>query len=243
MDILGILGTIFFGLLSIFLFIYYRSTKQPYFYYDRTLLQSKKHPNVKILFDGREIENLTRILVLFCNKGKKEIRKVDIPQYAEPTIGLTEGNKILSASVIECSDNSINMKAHITKDNKIKIDFDYLNYNDGGIVEIFYDGILKNIKKEISFNGVFIGSSKAKYKYYMDMSFMDIVFWLAFALGSLGLGLFFLKNTITAALHYTFDHKSFIFSILLLGFSYILFFTNWVAPLYKMPPKYARKVF
>ncbi len=242
-SIIGLIGTIFFGILSTYLFLITQRKKEPVFYYKYSLLHSKKHPDVKITYKGKEIEYLSRILLIFCNKGKKEIRNEDIPDDDLPSIRIKVDSdvEILSCSLVKVTNDSIKMKLHKINNKKVEIGFSYLNYNDGGIIELLLNRGIKDIKKALDFNSTLIGASTSKIYSYLPLPIFDYFFWITLMSSFLIGGLYFIYRFYISYSNGLMDYKFIIISFFLFLLFYVFGFTNLIVQFYKRAPKSLRK--
>lgn len=250
--ICGLIGTLLFGILSVIFYYRQKSVKLPFFVYDYTLLQTRSHPEIKIFFQNDPVENLCRSRVLFYNRGSKEIRSTDKPTSAWPKIQLTKGSKILSYSVLEFRDPNIGFKVNKTTDDSLDLVFDYLNQDDGGIIEILFENKEKN-KLPLSFSAPLAGAKR--YQSFMFSREYDrserasLWNWLFSGLFSMILVLFFMpwgsfyKN-------FQFDWATIFFtmffslSFLLVGVLLPIAAGYDLVTLYRRPvPKWARAYF
>jgi len=137
MGLLSILLTAFFGLLSLFFYLRSRRRKRLTFTYDLAELQTRTHPEVTILFNGEQIENLSRLRVVVWNSGNQEIRQSDIPHNVAPSVKLN-GGRILSVAVLDASAGTrFYTTAH--SDTLLSIHFSFLNSKDFAIVDVLYE--------------------------------------------------------------------------------------------------------
>lgn len=134
-----------------------------------TLLQTRNHESIQLLYYGKEVSSLTNTKIIIINVGKSEIRKEDIDQTLK--IRPTNNSKLLSASVV---DHSKNKKIKIdTSKNNIDINFNYLNRNDYFIIEVDHEGIISKEDYYIADSSTIIGGEiinvkfDEKYKYNM----------------------------------------------------------------------------
>jgi len=165
MDYLGSFGTIFFGVLSIYFYFRSQITKRPLFVYQKNLLQTKNHPEISITFRNEQILNLSRAYILFCNKGKKEIRNIDLPANKYPTIIFHDKVKVLSVNKTAYSSEENNFKINLVE-NCVEIRFDFMNQNDGVVFEVLYDSDSKELPAKL--NAPFIGIAKASLDLYIS---------------------------------------------------------------------------
>lgn len=129
----------FFGILVTVYLAFLRKVKRPTFVTSDTLLQTAAHPEITIQFRGRKIANLNRLYLLFWNSGNEEIRATDIPRAGGPCIEFLEGAGILSYAVKSTSSEGINFTVAQESNRLMRLNFEYLNPGDGGVVEIYYE--------------------------------------------------------------------------------------------------------
>ncbi len=122
------------------LYFYRRSQrlKAPAIVYDVTTIQVKTHPEITIMYRGEEIANLTRVRLAYWNRGRAAIRRDDVPEGAQPRV-IAPDARVVSISVIASSTPHIDFKADLSNVREVAMDFKYLNFGDGAVVEILYD--------------------------------------------------------------------------------------------------------
>jgi hypothetical protein len=176
--ITGVVASLFFGILSLIFYFKAKSVRLPSFVYDHVLMQTKSHPEITISFRGEKIDNLSRSRILFLNKGKKEIRAQDKPQSGFPKVVFPNGTRILSVSISATSSPDIAFRAEKTTDTTLEIGYDYLNMDDGGIVEVLFDGTAST-KSPIEYKAPLIGAEPVRsYRYVAKPNIFDLVFWV-----------------------------------------------------------------
>lgn len=140
MNIFNIIGIVF-SIISIPLAIYFythrKTRKRIDFIWNHNVLQRRLHDDVTFIYNGSEIYSLAQLTILIFNPGEKELRKTDIPQ--DFHLKIYSSKKILSTSVVEISSGSIELNISSEEDNDVSVDFNYLNENDGAVLEILYD--------------------------------------------------------------------------------------------------------
>ena len=133
--------TIFLGLLSITLslILYFkaRRRKRLTFTYELTELQTRSHPEIRILFKDIEIENLSRLRAVMWNSGNQEIRRSDIPTDGAPSV-LLSGARVLSVAVLEASADT-KCTARENNEKTVSIDFEFLNPGDHATLDIVFE--------------------------------------------------------------------------------------------------------
>ncbi len=177
--ITGLVASLIFGMLSLVFYYKAKLVRLPSFVYDHVLMQTRSHPEITISFRGEKIDNLSRARILFINKGKMEIRAQDKPKSGFPKVIFPNGTRILSASVLETSNPDISFRAEKTSDTTLEISYDYLNKDDGGIVEVLFDGTA-SAKTPIEYKAPLIGAVPARsYRYVARPKISDLTFWIS----------------------------------------------------------------
>lgn len=143
-SILGLSFTIFFGIVSMYFYYKSKAQKSVLILFDDIELQTKTHPDIEISYKGEKIDNLFKMQILFFNNGEKEIRREDIPHKGGLVLSFNNVH-VLSTTIRETSQPANNIKLIPINENQYKISFEYLNPNDGGLFEIFYD---ENLNEE-----------------------------------------------------------------------------------------------
>lgn len=184
LTILGFVATVIFGLLSVFLYIRGKRNKHLTFTFETTELQAKKHPEIKITFKGREIENLSRLRVVCWNSGNEAIRWSDVPQNGPPTIKFKQGTLLSVACV------GINEETRTTTeqrdDHSLSFSFAYLNPRDWAFLEALYEGSSK--ASELDFIARIIGGRSTSRRYQPPTNLFDLIFACLVGLGLLAFG-------------------------------------------------------
>lgn len=176
--ITGLVASFIFGILSLVFYFKAKSVRLPSFVYDHVLMQTRSHPEITISFRGEKIDNLSRSRILFINKGKKEIRVQDKPQSGFPKVIFPNGTRILSVSIPATSSPDIMFRAEKTTDTTLEIGYDYLNKDDGGIVEVLFDGTAST-KTPIEYKAPLIGAAPtSSYRYVARPKIFDLIFWI-----------------------------------------------------------------
>lgn len=254
-DILGWVGTItsiIFGVAGVVFYFKSKSVRFPVFIYDHNLLQVRSHPSVTILFQEERIENLARCRVLFFNKGKKEIRKQDIPITGFPKAIFENRARVLSCSVLGGSNEDIGFHAAKINDTTVEIKFEYLNQNDGGVIEILFENN-SDYELPVQFKAPIIGARSDAIFEYEAQSMQNI----SQAVVGAVIGLLFIAAFIFIVLKAIFEGgvSNFYLGALVVMFLIILvilwFITEWIQgiriniwkPYQKAIPVWASKYF
>jgi len=165
---IALILTVIFGIASIYFYLKSRSIKKTAFIYATNILQTKAHPKVSIRFEKRQIENLTKAIVLFYNAGNREIRYEDIPSSGYPTIVFSELSHILSSTVLALSNNSTSFEANQKQKNIIELTFQYLNPQDGAVIEILYEEESNAKIPSVTFHATLIGATQPDISKYIN---------------------------------------------------------------------------
>ena len=153
MDRASLALTIFFGLLSLVFYLRGRRKKRLTFTYQIAQLHSRTHPEIKILFRDKPVQNLSRLRVVVWNSGNQEVRQTDIPEDHGPTITFTDAH-VLSVAVLEAT-SDINCVAKEKDENVVEVGFDFLNVEDFATVDILYE--VSEAEPHIGFKARLIG--------------------------------------------------------------------------------------
>jgi hypothetical protein len=110
--------------------------------------------NLTVLYKDYKVENLTASKILFYNRGNETISKQDLETIDRFSIKSTDN--ILDARLIKMNYPPNNIKLqHKTNEKSIYIDFDYLDQNQGSIIQIIHTGISSdNLQVEGSIKGM-----------------------------------------------------------------------------------------
>lgn len=114
-----------------------------------------RYENLRVLYGKTEVENFTVSKILFFNRGSETIARKDT-ETRYPLRISTKGCQILDAFVLQVNKSSNNFTLLWDKSGKfLNIDFDYLDKNQGGVIQIAHTGISsENIKIEGDIMGV-----------------------------------------------------------------------------------------
>jgi hypothetical protein len=117
---------------------------------------------IKVLYNDKEVSQVTTTKIWFWNNGKRPLKREDIP--LKDPLRITIENKkldeiiILDYNIIKISKESLNFNLLSgIKLNELILDFDYLDYKDGGGFEIQHTG---NRESQIKLEGVILGPKK-----------------------------------------------------------------------------------
>lgn len=140
--VIGIAGILAGVLTSYYFYLKARERADP-----RYLLQfeplvgssSGAMKDVSLLFKGVEAADLNRCILVLWNRGAKVITHDAIAENDKIIVHLPDGSAALGAGVSWSSRAAVGLSASCVG-SCVTIDFDFLDENDGGIIEILYQG-------------------------------------------------------------------------------------------------------
>ena len=114
--------------------------------------------DVSVLFKGNRVDNLNRCNLVILNSGTQAIARDAIAESDKVRVCFPSGAKVLGAGVTWASRSAIDLSASINDDGTaVIVYFSFLDINDGGIIEILYQG---NPKQEPVLEGSIMGAPK-----------------------------------------------------------------------------------
>lgn len=141
-NIATLLIAIFGCILSVFFFRKGKKTKKPtYSIVTNNLVRDsiKDIDSVQITYKGENIPNLSVSKITFWNAGKDTIQKSDITKKCPLKVTIEDGYRILDAKIIFQKNEASLVKASLNpKKNEVIISFDYLDFEDGFVLQIFH---------------------------------------------------------------------------------------------------------
>jgi hypothetical protein len=149
--------------LAIYFYFRSKSIKIPVFSKESfNIIQDSisKLSDIKVSYKDEIINNLTITKIAFLNRGRETIDKTDIAEKDPLRITVKENLKILDAKIIYTSaknDENVFCISNIEDNNSIKILFDFLDKDQGGIIQIAHTG---TSSKDIAVTGKIKGVEK-----------------------------------------------------------------------------------
>ncbi|MEC1268956.1 hypothetical protein P9C27_10465 [Bacillus vallismortis] len=131
---------------------------------ERVVGKNNKAPeDIEIIFKGKSVERVTNTQMTVWNSGNVTIEGKNIVEKDPVRIEISEGQEIISATILEKSNdaNDFNIKIDENNSNILEVKFDYLDSSDGAVIEIlhtdnknFYKlkGSIKGLKSFNSFS-------------------------------------------------------------------------------------------
>ncbi|WP_430468852.1 hypothetical protein [Vreelandella titanicae] len=204
-SLIGLVG-IMLGALGIFSYKISRSVAKPSYQKTSLLLIGREEDSlpeeVMVTYKGRPVERLTKTTLILWNNGTEVLDGKNIVETDPLIMAFLDGDSILSYKILKQTKDA--NKIHVEKNNEnlsqLKIMFEYLNPNDGLILEILHDsekrypkitGSIKGVPKGFLDLGSVYEDKQAKIKGPLGivLSKTRILFGVTVALG-LGLMLF-----------------------------------------------------
>lgn len=175
--VIGYLG-FFVGLLSLggMVYLYFKGKKDKEPTYTQRSINifkglSEKLESLEISYEGKKVKNLTITKIAFWNKGKGTIKREDIVPSDPLTFEVADGYQILSIKIFP--NNKSNKFTYSTSDDLLtaKLDFDYLDENDGAIIQISHTG---ESGKDIRLKGKIMGTGPLLMKEDILLNFFSL---------------------------------------------------------------------
>ncbi len=114
---------------------------------------ARRFSSLDVLYDGRIIPTVTVTKLALWNAGRETIRHEDIASSNQFTIRIRPDCEILDAKVIEKTSPSNLFQIEATEQS-IHLDFEYLDQNDGAVIQILHTG---TSSEDISLEGTVKG--------------------------------------------------------------------------------------
>ncbi|MFA5331597.1 MAG: hypothetical protein WC342_04385 [Methanoregula sp.] len=145
------------------IFFYLRSTKnrEPVFAirtYNILEDYSSKMTGLTINYKAETVKDLSVSKIAFWNRGRETIKKSDIPSGDQLRIVAKPGQKILNAEIITPTNSPNKFELSTIEDHGlVRIDFEYLDKNQGGVIQIIHTG---TSSEDIAIEGTVMGFGK-----------------------------------------------------------------------------------
>jgi len=118
--------------------------------------------NLTINYCNEQIENLMISTIALINVGNVIIDHSDIPLAAPLSINVCEDCRILSAEVLDTSNESSSIELSCNKSYLVNINFDYLGKKDAVILKVIHSGKNNHISLRGSIKGGFVFSPPSR---------------------------------------------------------------------------------
>jgi hypothetical protein len=139
----------------------YSEKKRPRFYTTTELkiARSEDAPDdIAISYKGKNVARVYSTIVWFWNAGRKPLKSEDLRTSQPLEIRLKDENEsleILDVSVPKTSREAIRFKAQKCDNACVSVGFDFIDHNDGGVIEIMHTGSLQT---HVNFSGIILGA-------------------------------------------------------------------------------------
>ena len=126
-----------------------REAQPVYVVTGNTVVRAQTERQIEVRYRDRDVPVVTRTVIAFWNAGRQPIRRADIVENHPLTVVLPDGAEVLEARVIATTRPDIDflvMWGHPepmpdgTAWIKTHLSFSFLNYRDGGTLEILHTG-------------------------------------------------------------------------------------------------------
>lgn len=157
-----ILTSVFITILSLIYAIKTRATKKPrYLITGRNIIHNYRSgiEKLEITSKGVPIPSLTVTQIKIWNKGNKTINRGDITEKDPLTVSISDGFRILGKTIYEKNEANNFKLVEVPDKNYLLVDFEYMDKNDGAVIEIFHTG---NSPACIDIGGTIKGGGKIK---------------------------------------------------------------------------------
>jgi hypothetical protein len=124
---------------------YYKSKKVRKLIYSiesKNLINNENHviDNVRILFNEKDVNNLTISKISIWNAGKETVNKEDVAIIDPIKICLPDDCALLDAKIIRSNEPANNVSVEISG-NIVILNFDYFDFNDFVIIQVIHTGL------------------------------------------------------------------------------------------------------
>ncbi|WP_141441353.1 hypothetical protein [Vreelandella titanicae] len=182
-SLIGLIG-ILLGAVGIFSYRISKSIAKPSYQKSSLRLIGREENNlpqeVVVTYKGMVVDRLTKTTLILWNNGTEVLDGKDVVQTDPLVIAFLEGDSILSYKILKQANsaNKILVEKDSEKPNQLGIVFDYLNPNDGWILEILHDsesrypeviGSIKGLPKGFLDLGRVYKNRKVKYKWPLGL--------------------------------------------------------------------------
>ena len=143
------LSGIIFGpigiVLAIFFFFKSKKVVKPSFQISSVLMLGKEEnslPNeVTVMYGNKNVRRLTKTTLTFWNDGSEVLRGENVVKGDPLRVAIEKGDNILSHSVLKWTTkaNAFSIEKSLDKPYELLLHFDYLNQNDGAVIELLHD--------------------------------------------------------------------------------------------------------
>ena len=119
------------------------------------LIENKKRifDKLNIMYGSEQINDLSVTKFIIWNNGNRVLNKDDIVSENELSIYVTDNNKILDYMILEKTEDTNKFEILSLDSKRINIFFDYVNVNDGVVVQVIHTGSNLDIHIDVKIKG------------------------------------------------------------------------------------------
>ena len=103
--------------------------------------RNKKFEKLSFNYDGKSIDNICVSRFTIWNSGNRTLNNSDMVKSKELMIRASENVRILDVSIIKETETTNNFIVELIDERTATITFDYIDKNDGIVLQIIHDGI------------------------------------------------------------------------------------------------------
>ena len=131
--------------------------------YVNSFMHTPQLDNLRVFYQGVNIENLTISKILFWNDGTETIDREDIETVNHLRILSSNGVELLDAKVLTTNNQSCQFTVNLSSDKtSALLSFDYLDKKQGAVIQIVHTG---TSSKDLNVTGDIKGAIAIKNKY------------------------------------------------------------------------------
>ena len=135
----GLIGTLVFGLLSIYFYRRPPRSRRLDAIWSFAVLQTRRHPKLRMYFEATEVETISRVRVLFRSSGTEAVRADDVSTTRPLTVS-APGGTILSAACLGGDAEETCSRCEVTGQDSVRYLFAYLHPGQSVVVELLVSG-------------------------------------------------------------------------------------------------------
>ena len=117
-----------------------------------------KYEKLSIMYAEKQIDNLCVSTFTIWNSGNRSLQSSDVVASKELTITASDKSSVLDASIICTSEPTNNFVIEILDERTVKIFFDYIDRNDGVVIQVIHTGS----EEELSIDCKIIGGKPVR---------------------------------------------------------------------------------
>ncbi len=158
-SLIGIVGAIL-GVIGIFSYKISKSSAKPAYQKSSLRLIGRDEDNlpneVTVSFQGKEVDRLTKTTLIIWNNGTEVLDGTNVITSDPISISFNETDNILSYKILKSTKkvNNIQITKNIANTHQLILNFDYLDPEDGFILEILHDSELRTPKITGTIKGI-----------------------------------------------------------------------------------------